>query len=1157
MNKLIFFRLKAQMILVILISHSILFSYGWIYQADLLNTDIINNQNIKELSGNVLISRDETTLETQRAILYSDNDQLELFGDIVMISKGDTLKCDTLYYYPGIKNQDYFIAAGNVILFNQDQNIYSDSLYYWTEIDSIYASGDVILNDDSTNLNAQSINYWRADGFYGYSFTANDSVVISTPEATIKGTQIVYTDSIQQMSILNEASVTHNNQKLTGDRMFIHFQDSSIHKINIYDNPVAYNNVQARVHKDSIFYDYSDMMYGEQMELDYKDNALESMRINGMANSSYHIIEDSILDGYNDVSGDTIRLSFTEDTLTRMHVYGGARGTFHPEKSSSSLDTTIYYMANEIDYMINESQNYFYDNASIYYQDIELMANHIQVDWNTNKLTSYISNDIRPQVKTDPNSNPMIGDTLFYDLVLEEGIIKKGKTELNNAYYHGDEIINDNDDNIYTCNGIYTSCDLDEPHFYFFSNRMKIVKDKNIIARPLILYIRELPIIGFPFAILPNQAGDRQSGWIMPSFGYSEKNGTYFHNFGYYFVLNDFSDMKLLTNFYDRKGFKFNLKLRYKKRYHYNGNLSSILVRDLNQNLDDNQNIQAIWNDNKVIESWNLNWTHKHTIDPSQGFFINFNYVSRNDFYQQDQVGYDVNTRLNQQLLSSLDYHKNWKNSNNSLSLNISDSYDLLGEDKPLNSLDQASFYRTFTLPSLSFNHGSRLLFGDGPRWFNSVYYSFNSNLKVRVRKGNVAYQTDIMDDGDYYYPPSDTISYQNGANHKLAITAPQKIFQWINISPRISLTESWIYGHKEKIKDSSGVFLNEYNYFSDSFKRRLTGDISISLSTKLYGIISARILSLSAIRHVVTPSVTYSYRPDFYQSSIFGMDINYVDTDSDGNHHDYFSGSLVSATPNGERKTYSFSLQNDFHGKFYTNEVYQKMHLFSLNSNTSYNATADSLNWSYISSSIRTNISNIFNIDLSLKHDLYALGASGQRISKFASSPRLVNINSGIQFQLQGKKITGFQGYEVTSDTTSHSQDIESSDSLDYYQPIISNENLWEANFSFRGSMRPSTNLEEEWNKDFWLNSNFDINLTKQWAIAYSMRFDLIDNDILSHSFYIYRQLHCWIFSFKWYPGVSANEYAGSGFQLLIRVKNPDLQDIRIRQTSGNMFGF
>ena len=177
------------------------------------------------------------------------------------------------------------------------------------------------------------------------------------------------------------------------------------------------------------------------------------------------------------------------------------------------------------------------------------------------------------------------------------------------------------------------------------------------------LNIYDIPIIGVPLAVFPNKGGGRRSGWIMPSFGYSERNGTYFHNLGYYFVLNDFSDMKLLTNFYDRKGFKFNLKLRYKKRYNYNGNLSSILVRDLT----DDENIKEIWYDNKVIQSWNLNWIHNHIIDPSQSFFINFNYVSRNDFYQQDQVGYDVNTRLNQQILSSLSYNKQWRNSNNSM----------------------------------------------------------------------------------------------------------------------------------------------------------------------------------------------------------------------------------------------------------------------------------------------------------------------------------------------------------------------------------------------------------------------------------------------------------------------------------------------------------
>ena len=179
---------------------------------------------------------------------------------------------DVRSIYSDNKNLDNFIAVGNVVLLNKDQNIYSDSLYYWSEIDSIYASGDVVINDDSTHLNAKSINYWKADGFYGYSFTANDSVTITTPDSQIKGTQIIYTDSIQQMIIFNNASVTRNNQKLIGNQMLIHFQDSSINKINIYDNPVAYNNIQARTHKDSIFYDYSDIMYGELIELIYENN---------------------------------------------------------------------------------------------------------------------------------------------------------------------------------------------------------------------------------------------------------------------------------------------------------------------------------------------------------------------------------------------------------------------------------------------------------------------------------------------------------------------------------------------------------------------------------------------------------------------------------------------------------------------------------------------------------------------------------------------------------------------------------------------------------------------------------------------------------------------------------------------------------------------
>ena len=115
----------------------------------------------------------------------------------------------------------------------------------------------------------------------------------------------------------------------------------------------------------------------------------------------------------------------------------------------------------------------------------------------------------------------------------------------------------------------------------------------------------------------------------------------------------------------------------------------------------------------------------------------------------------------------------------------------------------------------------------------------------------------------------------------------------------------------------------------------------------------------------------------------------------------------------------------------------------------------------------------------------------------------------------------------------------------------------MWRASFSFRGSLNEIIENEiSTWDKDFWINSKLDINITKKWAASYSVRFDLIDSEILSHDFIIKRPLHCWEFNFKWYPGIGSDNL-GSGFQLLIRVKNPDLQDIRLRHTEGNMVGF
>ena len=260
-------------------------------------------------------------------------------------------------------------------------------------------------------------------------------------------------------------------------------------------------------------------------------------------------------------------------------------------------------------------------------------------------------------------------------------------------------------------------------------------------------------------------------------------------------------------------------------------------------------------------------------------------------------------------------------------------------------------------------------------------------------------------------------------------------------MSPKINTEESWIYGYHERFIDSeTGNFTTvndrQFNFKSDTFKRRLTGNFSMSFSTKLYGMFSAKIFSLNAIRHIISPSVSYSYKPDFSKASIFGIETNYFQVDQSGEKFDLFSKSLVSNTPQSEYESYSLSIKNDFHGKFYDGDKYVKIPLISTSTSASYRPQEDNFKWSLISTSIYKNTKNM-NIDVSVTHDLYKL-ENGQRVSSYSASPRLINLSSGFGFNVTGKKIERI--------------DQSSTDSLGLYDFIKSDYSLWDAKFIFRG---------------------------------------------------------------------------------------------------------
>ena len=320
-----------------------------------------------------------------------------------------------------------------------------------------------------------------------------------------------------------------------------------------------------------------------------------------------------------------------------------------------------------------------------------------------------------------------------------------------------------------------------------------------------------------------------------------------------------------------------------------------------------------------------------------------------------------------------------------------------------------------------------------------------------------------------------------------------------------------------------------------------------MSISTKLYGIIPFKIGSLESIRHVLSPSISYNYTPSLQRHS------NYFQIDNSGEYLDYFSGSLVGSTPTINLRRYSFTIRNDFQIK-YLNNLNQslKENILNWTLNTSYNPELDQFNWSPINSTIQAKLPNLFNINISMIHDLYKRKLNDQnlyeKINTFESFPRLTQVNASTDISLSGNKF-GYENFD-DKDSLDFDQKLDLVQSNDPYEPIIKSGKVWDLRLRFNYSIYQPQNLNT-WDKTFWVNSDVDINLSSSWKMTYSARFDVENYEIVSHSVYLFRPLHCWDFSFKWWP--SGNN---KGFILNIYVRNPDLRDVKVKSTGGSFFG-
>ena len=1156
-------------------------------KADVLENITVDGVAMQYLKGNVVFQKGDMTMQCDRARFNKRTEQGFLFGNVSMKEGSQNLTCDSLFVD---SPNDFLTAYSNAQVWDSTYSLSADTLFYFSKIDSGSANGNAILKQDNQTISGQKIEYKEFPDSKGVSYAARGSVIILEQERLATCGEAVYDRKNGKTTLRINPEITDNGQVITGSEIFLKYKEDVLQDIFIPKDARAIRPTNGTrewfevVDGDtSTFTDsasFVDDMTGSTLRGFFVDGSLDSLRLEGMATTIYHLFEDSVYQGRNLVSGDTISMKFDNQDLDHIFVNGGSRGTYTPDSTNGEVDGPVTYSSEDIEYdILNEFMN-LHGEADIKYTNVNLTAGFINMEWNNNLLKAI------PQSKRDSTyefliptmieaeREPLKGDSMTYNMESRQGKVIKGKTKADDGYYHGQEIRNQDMDIFYAEDAVYTTCDLDHPHFHFHMDKMKMINDDKVVARPIVLHIADIPIFGLPFGVFPHQKGRRNSGWIMPSYGTDARWGGYVNGLGYYWAGSEYFDTKLTMSFYDRDGITLRSKNNYSMKYKFSGNIDFETKQRFSDSTPEAE--RDIFNLGKNRQSdYVLRWNHRHIMRKNQSASVNASYYSSGDYNRR--TGIEQQKRLNQQAVSNATYSKRWPKSRNSLSINLSSRRDLMAEQKvdknspfyvsPIRPGQQINISNN-VLPQIAFSHSQRALFptkAKSKRWYNNINYHYSSRF---TNNQKYFYETEstTQDDGTMGYEwvlDSDALAKEKTfsdyiISHTSGMNMSSKVFKYFNITPNLSLKSDWVNRSFKGMVDSTGEIGKSEVL---GFASRTTGSFSLNVNTQVYGLFPIRLGNIQAVRHVASPSVGYSYRPDF-SKEVFGSNPNYYQAIQQDNgevvYFDRFAGTLAGGTPKGENQSINFSLNNVFQAKVVNGDQELKQDLFSWRLSTNKNFVSDQFQWGNLNSSIRANVQQRLNLDFSMTHDWYDYDLENNmrvnqvRMVNGLPSPRLINARFSTGFRFNGSRSdNATEISEIPNDSLNVGDRMDGANLATDLERFASNErsaspaNLWSTNASFSFAYNNANPNNPQ--KTFWMSSNSTIKLTEAWKIQYNARFDLIEQSLVSHTFSIYRDLHCWEMSLNWTP----NGYA-SGLYLRINVKSPNLSDLKFEQRGG-----
>lgn len=818
-------------------------------------------------------------------------------------------------------------------------------------------------------------------------------------------------------------------------------------------------------------------------------------------------------------------VSFSNETILNNPTSDSVDLSIDSTKTNLTNYDSVNYSAEYFEFFKEENIIHLFNKASVTYGKQTISADTI----------IYYLNDTIVEAKGSPTLNNgeeiIHGKNMYYHFGLKKGRIEYASFNNLANVYTGNLIGYQADKSIFVSDGTFSSCDLDSgAHYYFFGEKIKMLANDKIMVKPLVLNIADVPVAALPFFIFPSNKG-RHSGILSPKINITDKTGS-LRNLGYYFAINDYSELQLSADIFSESGYLFK-RVFTSGRYMFNSREKRL-----------NMNVFAKSEISQSYENSNNNWELKYGLNwnvyPDNSLRISGNgrMLGSNSYYRED-FSTNQNDFLKRRLHSDLGISKSWTDLGASANIKISQDKDL---DKSTTTENLPSFRFSLNSRSLPFvnsiyKRDKRVFLGkkqkqvstDSLHVLEKIKWNYGMNFSNK-RYSYLDFDTTSIIDSSLL----DTFTIDSSArtrlssdmNHSFGLSySPSPKLSYINISPSFSASSRWFF----RRQDSIGIDTNNYNIFDTimDFGHIEDWRTGVSLNTRLYGISMLNIGRLGGFRHTLSPSLGFSYSPKL--DSLVGF---------------LSTGGIVS-TGRIEQKNMNLSFGNLFQMKILkdlsdSNSKDKNINLGNLNFSTSYNwADRDGLGkWSDLSASASTNLL-AFNLSFRGNFKMYDsdtsfyLTKSGSLTDRL---PELSNYNMNLSTKLN---LSG----------TFYSGDIHPT----LYTPDTSKNKNWNANFGFNYrymSKRIDNSEDFSITKDFSLSNSFSIYPTYNLSLSYSSKYNFMENKIEGQSINFYRDFHCWGAIFNWViDGYS------KGYYFKINIK--EIPDIKFEKRKGELGRF